>query len=437
MANSLRLLSCHLLIATLALWCHHAVAQTQWTLADFQTDRLLNKFDSNGNGKLDGPETARVRDTFGGIDVPMLPAEAYEYANTALPQYIAASDLAPLDDTTPDNHLTNPGATLGRVLFYDRQLSRNNSVSCAACHEQQHGFADPRRFSEGFDGGLTTRNSMSLANLRYSNLRGAKPGFFWDERAATLEDQALMPIQDHIEMGMTLDELELKLQKLPYYPALFEAAFGDERVTRDHVAKALAQFVRSLQSWDAKYDRAAGHAEGDTSGDFADFSDDENLGKSLFFDGINGVAEFGCAHCHVPPTFGMPQSFNNGLDLKSADSGLGVLNRPSNDPFTPSNDGKFKAPPLRNVALSAPYMHDGRFRTLEDVVVHYSRNVQPHENLGLAFEDQQTDQPMGFKFTDRQQAALVAFLKTLTDERFVSDPKFADPFIRLTETQSN
>jgi cytochrome c peroxidase len=208
-------------------------------------------------------------------------------------------------------------------------------------------------------------------------------------------------------------------------------------VTSDRIAQALAQFVRSLESWDSKYDRAAAQATGNTSANFADFSEAENLGKSLFFDGINGVAEFGCAHCHVPPTFGMPQSFNNGLDLKYKDSGLGALNRAPNDPFTPSNDGKFKAPALRNVALSAPYMHDGRMQTLEEVVAHYSRSVQPHENLGLAFENQESDRPMGFQFTDKQQAALVAFLKTLTDERFVNDPRFADPFVRLTDKQTD
>ena len=245
-----------------------------------------------------------------------------------------------------------------------------------------------------------------------------------------------MPIQDGIEMGMTLGELEHRLQQLPYYPALFAAAFGSERVTHDHVARALAQFVRALQSWDSQYDQAAARTAGDPSANFADFSDAENLGKSLFFDGINGVTEFGCAHCHVPPTFGMPQSFNNGLDLKYADSGLGALNRRPNDPFTPSNDGKFKAPSLRNVALSAPYMHDGRLQTLEEVVEHYSHSVQPHENLGLAFAEREPNQSLGFRFTDRQKLALVAFLKTLTDERFVNDPKFADPFVRLDEHQT-
>ena len=436
MACRCRILFSHLLIATLALWCHFAAAQSRWTIDDFLADRLLEKFDRDGNGKLEETEKARLRDAFGGIDVPMLPVEPFEYVDVALPQHIDSSELAALDNTTPDKRLTNAGVTLGRILFYDRQLSQNNSVSCASCHEQHHGFADPRRFSEGFEGGRTSRNSMSLANLRYSNLRGAKPGFFWDERAASLEAQALMPIQDRIEMGMALDELKLKLQELPYYPALFHAAFGSERVTSERVAQALAQFVRSLQSWDSKYDRAAAKATGDASANFADFSEAENLGKSLFFDGINGVAEFGCAHCHLPPTFGMAQSFNNGLELKYADSGLGALSRPSNDPFTPSNDGKFKAPSLRNVALSAPYMHDGRMKTLEDVVEHYSRGVQPHENLGLAFEDQEPDKPRGFNFNDKQKAALVAFLKTLTDERFVTDPKFADPFVRLTEQQN-
>ena len=433
MEYRLRNLFCQLLIATLVLCCHPAAAQTGWTIAEFQSGQLLKKFDRDGNGTLDRAEKTRLGDAFGGIDVPMLPVEPFEYIDIPPPKYIKSSDLAALDNTPPDNPLTNPGATLGRVLFYDRQLSHNNSVSCASCHEQKRGFADPRRFSAGFEGQLTNRNSMGLANLRYSNLRGAKPGFFWDERAETLEAQALMPIQDRIEMGMTLDQLEHRLQDLPYYPALFAAAFGSDRVTSNRAAKALAQFVRSLQSWDSKYDQAATQAAGELSANFAEFSDAENLGKSLFFEGLNGVAEFGCAHCHVPPTFGMPQSFNNGLDLKYTDSGLGALGRPPNEPFTPSNDGKFKAPSLRNVALTTPYMHDGRFQTLEQVIDHYSRGVQPHENLGLAFEDQESDNPQGFHFSDRQQAALVAFLQTLTDHRFIADPGYADPFVRLTE----
>lgn len=274
---------------------------------------------------------------------PVLPLPLADYTSLRLPKHVVAADIKQADNSTNRNVLTNAGATLGRVLFYDRQLSRNNTVSCASCHEQRSGFSDPKALSVGFNGGRTTRNSMGLANLRFTNLKGARPGFFWDERAATLEAQVLMPIQDQIEMGMKLSELEAKLQKRPYYPPLFSSAFGTPEVTSDRLAQALAQFVRSMVAWNSKFDRATDAAGGNYSAPFENFSDQENLGKSLFIDGIGGVAEMGCAHCHIPPTFGMPKAFNNGLDLKSKDPGLGSLGRPSNDPFTPSNAGKFKA----------------------------------------------------------------------------------------------
>jgi cytochrome c peroxidase len=219
---------------------------------------------------------------------------------------------------------------------------------------------------------------------------------------------------------------------------LFEAAFGEAEVTSERIAKAVAQFMRAMASFDSKFDRAASATGNDFSSDFKDFTAQENLGKSLFVDGVGGVGEIGCAHCHVPPTFGMPKSFNNGLDLDYADQGLGARNLRSNDPFTPSNNGKFKAPSLRNVALTAPYMHDGRFTDLEQVVEHYSRGVHPHANLGLAFNDDpptNNEKTSGFRLTAIQKAALVAFLKTLTDESFVSDSRFSDPFLRLEQTQ--
>jgi len=274
---------------------------------------------------------------------------------------------------------------------------------------------------------------MSLANLRFTNVRGNRPGFFWDERAATLEEQVLMPIQDQIEMGMRLPDLEAKLQKIPYYAALFKAAFGTPNVTSDRIAKAVAQFMRSMVSFDSKFDRAAKAADDIYAQDFAGFTPAENLGKSLFIEGVAGVAEIGCAHCHLLPTFGMVKAANNGLDVVYRDKGLGGRGVPSNSPFTPSNDGKFKAPPLRNVALTAPYMHDGRFKTLEEVVNHYSSGVHPHPNLGLAFDAQDSAKgkgPSGFRYSAKQKAAIIAFLKTLTDEKFVSDPIFSDPFIR-------
>ena len=402
----------------------------------FHREALLRRFDADKNGTLNDRERAALREAFGGVDVPMLPQRPDDYTSVRLPKHVDLAEFAQGDNSTEQNVLTNAGAALGRVLFYDTQLSRNNTVSCAACHEQRAGFSDPKPFSVGFEEGRTGRNSMGLANLRYTNLKGARPGFFWDERAATLEAQVLMPIQDRIEMGMELSELDTKLQKLPYYPPFFAAAFGSPEVTSDRIAKAVSQFLRSMVALNAQFDRAADAAGGDYSASFEKFTDQENLGKSLFIDGIGGVAEMGCAHCHIPPTFGMPKAFNNGLDRKSKDPGLGALGRPSNDPFTPSNAGKFKAPSLRNVALTAPYMHDGRFKTLEDVVEHYSRGVHPHENLGLVFGEQPGDRATtGFQLTGEQKGALVAFMKTLTDDSLISDPKFSDPFVRLKATK--
>jgi cytochrome c peroxidase len=399
----------------------------------FHRQTLLERFDSNHNEQLDPRERRALRRAFGGIDIPMLPSRSFDYTTLHLPGHLDKAQLDEADNTPADNPITDQGATLGRVLFYDRQLSRNNTVACGSCHLQDAGFSDPRRVSVGFEGGHTTRNAMSLANLRYSNILGHRPGFFWDERAATLEDQVLMPIQDKLEMGMTLPQLEKRLAGLPYYPPLFEAAFGSPEVTSDRVAKSVSQFMRAMVSMNSRFDRAAGPGE-DDSATFAGFSEQEKLGRSLYFNGADGIAEHGCAHCHIPPTFGMMKSLNNGLDLKYLDPGLGALDRPPNDPFAPSNDGKFKAPSLRNIELSAPYMHDGRFKTLAAVVEHYSSGVHPHVNLGLAFEQQQAARPTtGFGFSNKQKAALVAFLKTLTDRQFVTDPRFSDPFVRLPD----
>ncbi len=387
------------------------------------------------------PCRAQVAGEAGTFSRPRLPSTPLDYSRVRRPPHVDASHLAGADNTPKLNPLTNHGATLGRVLFYDRQLSRNLTIACASCHLQKAAFTDPRQFSRGFKGKLTRRNSMSLANLRFTNLNGLRPGFFWDERAATLEDQVLLPIQDPIEMGMKLQELIPRLEKLPYYPDLFQAAFGSKSITSRRVARALAQFIRSMVSLDSRYDRAAARKDDDIV-----LTRLEQQGETLFVEGVGGIAEFACAMCHVPPTFNMPKAQNIGLDLpvtnnskrdKTArsgnprDRGLGELGRPSNDTFTKSNDGKFKAPSLRNVALTAPYMHDGRFKTLEQVIAHYSGKVRPHPNLGLAFEDNSSDKrELGFQFTKTQQQALVAFLKTLTDKRFLTDVRFSDPFIR-------
>ena len=275
---------------------------------------------------------------------------------------------------------------------------------------------------------------MSLANLRYTVINGNRPGFFWDERAPTLETQVLMPIQDKVEMGMELRTLERKLQEISYYPPLFHAAFGTTEVNADRISKAISQFLRGMVSFDSKFDRSAAAMDPvDYTKDFGQFTPEENLGKSLFIDGVGRVAEIGCAHCHIPPTFAMPKSFNNGLDLNYVDQGLGARNVPANDPFTPNNNGKFKAPSLRNIALTAPYMHDGRFETLEQVIDHYSHGVHPHENIEIAFSESpdSNDATSGFNLTQGQKSALVAFLKTLTDETFISDSRYSNPFADL------
>ena len=377
--------------------------------------------------------------TAGELVVLKLPAKPIRYSHVTVPMHMREA-LADADNTPADNELTDAGATLGRVLFYDTQLSKNNSISCASCHLQEKGFSDPRQFSLGFEGLPTKRNAMSIANLRYTVLRGNRPGFFWDERAATLEAQVLMPIQDAVEMGMELKALEQKLTQLPYYPPLFESAFGSPKVTSDRIAKAVAQFMRAMVSFDSKFDRAAAQMkELDYSQDFEGFTAEENRGKALFINGVGQVAEIGCAHCHMPPTFAMPTSFNNGLDLHYVDQGLGARNAPSNDPFTPNNNGKFKASSLRNIALTAPYMHDGRFKTLAQVIDHYSGGVHPHENVAIAFSDDQkaNQKTSGFNLSDRQKSALIAFLMTLTDERFISDPKYANPFTTPRSSQRN
>jgi cytochrome c peroxidase len=336
---------------------------------------------------------------------PVLPAALAEYANIPLPAHFNTPQLNNIDNTPPNNPVTNAGATLGRVLFYDKRLSANNTVACGSCHLQANGFTDPVPLSRGFAGGLTGRNSMSLANARYFG-----PGsFFWDGRAATLEDQTLMPIQDAVEMGLTLDELVAKVGAEAYYPPLFEAAFGTPQVTSERISLALAQFVRSMVSYQAKYD--AGVAL-----NFSNFTPQENLGRQIF----NGRGR--CNVCHITDAFVAPNARNNGLDAVSTDNGLGDVTG------NPADNGKFKVSSLRNIALGGPYMHDGRFPNLAAVIEFYNAGVQPHPNLDPTLR-QPNGQPRRLDLTQNEKDALVAFLNTLTDQTFITDPKFSDPFV--------
>jgi cytochrome c peroxidase len=334
---------------------------------------------------------------------PVLPSEPFSYA-APLPPHLATDPVARAADNAPaDNHVTDAGATLGRVLFYDTRLSRNETVSCGSCHRQAHGFSDPARFSTGFDGAPTRRNAMGLAFSRYyQNGR-----FFWDLRAETLEAQALMPIEDPVEMGMTLEGVVARLEATTFYPALFADAFGTPEVTPERIAKALAQFVRSIAPANAKYDRARALQPGPTGRPLPGFTAEENRGLELFF----GQAR--CSQCHAGDLQITHRPFSNGLDAYPADRGAGA--------------GQFKVGSLRNVALTAPYMHDGRFATLEEVVRHYDSGIQPHYALFPALRGSE-NQPLRLNLSAKDRAALVAFLRTLTDETLATDPRWSDPF---------
>jgi cytochrome c peroxidase len=341
-------------------------------------------------------------------------------------------------DNAGSNVVTNSGAALGRVLFYDKRLSIDDTVSCASCHIQAFGFSDApdKIVSEGVNGGVTRRRSMGLANARF--FVGGRA--FWDLRAASLEEQALMPIIDPLEMGLPdLDELEQKLAAIDYYPPLFEAAFGTTEITRDRVAEALAQFVRSMVSFDSRYDQGRLEQIEDQGMDpvksflmpLPNFTDEENRGKEIF---LTPIVEGGgqCFGCHSTEAFinAVTGPTNNGLDLDEPDFSLledqGACEPPEFASET-SRCGKFKVPSLRNVAVRGPFMHDGRFATLEEVVDHYSEGIQLHPNLAEVLKDA-AGNPVRLNFSPEDKAALIAFLNTLTDPVFLSDAKFSDPF---------
>ena len=339
-----------------------------------------------------------------------LPEQPYNYADPELPAFFDLMVNTDEDNTPNNNHITDEGATLGRILFYDKKLSANGTISCSSCHVQSAGFSDNTRLSTGFEGGLTGRNSMGLSNARYYE----NGHFFWDERASSLEEQVLMPIQDATEMGLTLNELETKLAATEYYPLLFEQVYGDDEITSGRISRALAQFVRSIVSYQSKYD--AGRVQVNRPEDnFPNFTDQENLGKRVFFSG-----ETNCSRCHTSDLFVGDRARNNGLDAVITDLGLGGVTGNDND------DGKFKTGSLRNIELTGPYMHDGRFETLEEVIEHYNSGVQDSETLDNRLT--RNGRPVRLNLSNAEKEALVAFLKTLTDNQLITDQKFANPF---------
>jgi cytochrome c peroxidase len=345
---------------------------------------------------------------------------------------------------TPYTYSPNTAAgdhipTLGRVLFYDRQLSVNNSISCASCHKQALAFADNVKFSSGFENRLTTRNSMPIQNLTpgFFGLMSSDPNFvrtdlpsqtfnnpassffnpsvgtlFWDGREHELSKMALRPIVNHIEMGVTnLDELSKKLEAIPYYQTLFKNAWGSPEVTPQKIGNALQWFMASIESNGSNFDNAKKGG--------APLSHLESIGEGLF------ETKYECNSCHQVQS---PHGYltqgggfaNIGLDAQYSDNGL--METTGN----PSDAGKFKIPSLRNVALTAPYMHDGRFATLEEVVDHYSGNMENHPNLDARLRDSGNPKAMDISAFEKQ--AIVAFLHTLTDTQMIKDQRFSDPF---------
>jgi len=315
-----------------------------------------------------------------------------------------------------DNPLTNEGVALGRRLFYDKTLSSTGTMSCGSCHQQSKAFTDGRALAVGVDGVANPRGTMSLANVLWSTQ------LTWDGAFTTLETQALKPLENPIELHQPLTVGVAKLQASGTYPTLFQAAFGTQTITNELVLKALAQFERTLISGSSRYDTYMATRTG--------FSADELAGLQLYTTHIAPGAVRGaeCFHCHSQPLMSSNfegKFFNNGLDLTFADPGRGALTKLAVD------QGKFIAPTLRNITLTAPYMHDGRFKTLEEVLDHYSDHVQmASPNLDNNLIQGLNNPPFGthMDLTATEKKQVLAFLKTLTDDKFVTDKRFSDPF---------
>ena len=341
----------------------------------------------------------------------------FNYSGQTVPDYIQK-------DNTDDNEITDAGATLGRVLFYDKSMSVDNTIACASCHKQEFAFSDTARASKGV-AGETPRHSMRLINTRFSD----EARMFWDERAESIEVQSTMPIQDHVEMGFSggdgdppLDSLFRKLAAIDHYQRLFTMAFGDAAITEERLQLALSQFMRSIQSFDSKYDVGRAQVNAD-QGPFPNFTMDENRGKGLFlgrpqFDPqgnrVGGGA--GCAGCHRPPEFDIdPNSRNNGV----------VVNVNGD-----TDDAVVRAPTLRDIVdrdgnVNGPLMHSGDFTDLDAVIDHYNEIVlNPTIDRRLA--------PGGFpqrlQLTETDRSQLIAFLRTLTGTSVYTEERWSNPF---------
>lgn len=298
-----------------------------------------------------------------------------------------------------NNPLTKAGFALGRQLFYDPILSQDGTISCGSCHKQFAAFADVEHtVSHGLAGQLGTRNTPALTNLRWN------PAFFWDGGVNHLELVPLAPLTNPVEMGEDLSYVIRKLNRDPTYVAAFKRVFRQDSINSQQLLRALAQFTGELISTDSPYDQ---YQQGQTEA----LTADQKQGLLVF--------EVKCRTCHPPGLFTDHSFRNNGLDAAfTKDAGRNLITE------NPADAGKFKVPSLRNVAVTAPYMHDGRFQTLAQVLEHYSSKVKRSASLDPVLDGTNP----GIALSAPEKLQLLAFLTALTDKKFITDPRFADPF---------
>lgn len=332
---------------------------------------------------------------------------------SATPFNLVIPPLFPPMDIPADNPLTLEGIELGRYLFWEKKLSGDNTQSCGSCHLPESGFSDPNQFSVGITGEQGNRQAMALVNLGWAY------NFFWDGRAATLEELVQLPVINPIEMNEVWENALSELRNDPIYPPMFEAAFGTDEITQDRASKAMASFLRTMISAESKFDH-------ERVGSYT-FTSLEDAGFNLFITegGINantgqpwGGAD--CFHCHGHAGMQMGDYLmhNNGLDLTfENDPGLADVTG------NPLDSGKFKTPSLRNIALTAPYMHDGRFGNLNMVFDHYNTGG----NISTTIDPFMEAAGGGLYLDEVDELALIAFLNTLTDTAFIHNPAFSDP----------
>ena len=346
------------------------------------------------------------------------------YANQGKPAYIVKNNLG-------NNAITDKTATLGRVLFYDKNLSINNTISCASCHKQNFAFGDTALVSAGVEGGLTIRHSMRLINTRFAN----EAKFFWNERAASLNIQTTMPIVDHLEMGFSgengrgsINTLIGKLSTINYYKELFKFTFGDSVITENRMQNALASFINSIQSFDSKYDIGRAQVNNDNQA-FPNFTAQENQGKNLFITapvfngaGLRTTGGLGCNACHNAPEFDIdPNTLNNGI--------IGIANNANGFDITNT-----RAPSLRDLtnaagAINTPMMHTGALRNLRAVINHYNTiNLNPR-NTNLDPRLRPAGNAQNLNVTEAEIAAIVAFMQTLGGNNVYVNKKWSDPFL--------